>query len=253
MASDRWTILKAALLLAALAEIASSFLPMLGVGAEMSERSAAVQNTLTPAGYAFAIWGLIYLAILLFALVFAWRPAAEAGVARWLAIAAAANASWATYAQFAGILPLTIAIIVIGWGAALAALFTTRPERAGPTAILGQASAGLLAGWLTVATGANITAVWAGSGAGYEPLGEPGVALAVALVFGLIALLIAWRSASLWYAAAAAWGFAAITVANMDSDGPLRLAMIGAPALIALTLIAVAGLARASRSNRRSG
>ena len=53
-------------LLCALAQIGAALLPVMGIGTPVGERSDAVQTLITPAGWAFSIWGALYLGSLVF-------------------------------------------------------------------------------------------------------------------------------------------------------------------------------------------
>ena len=215
-------IVKWRVVAAALSQILGGWLPAgAGVGQTVARRSAVVTTPVTPAGYAFAIWGVIFAAALVFA-VFQLRPPRQDAVGRVripFALACAANAAWEVYVQFRAIDVVSVAIIAGGLAAALVAL-----ARAGPLAerrwttpgVIVFAATGLMAGWLSVAAFANVAAVLAGEGFGSGPW-MPAVLIAAASV---LAAIVAWRSPGrIWVALAAGWGLAAVVVRNLAEGG----------------------------------
>ncbi len=239
--------LKTALVLLAIAELAAGYLPRIGIGTEVAQRSAATENSVTPAGYAFIIWALIYLALLVYAAFFA-RAGADRRPAARLAVAMAANTIWVLYVQFVAIDFVSVAIIAVGLAFALLALGNAaRMETPGLERGLARAASGLLAGWLTVAAAANIAAAMRGAGLSFGDLGEPVVALLVLLAFGGLGVLSAGRTRSLYYAGAAAWGLAAIAVKRWSAGAAMDLVIAGAAIAIA---VAIAGMAVAARRAR---
>lgn len=236
--------LKSALIVLAIAEIVVGYLPRMGIGTEIALRSAVTQNSVTPAGYAFIIWALIYVVLLVYAALFAWRGEARAPALR-LAVAMGANTLWALYVQFFAIDFVSVVIILIGLTAALLALgAAVRLETGGVERLLARIGAGLLAGWLTIAAAANIAAALQYAGTSFGDLGEPVVALLLLLAFGGLAILTAGRTRSFFYAGAAGWGLFAVVVKRWEAGATMDLVIAGA--CIALA-IAIAGMALAAR------
>ena len=56
-----------AALVFALAQILAPLLPSIGIGNPVGEQSADTQTLITPAGWAFAIWGPLYFGTLVYA------------------------------------------------------------------------------------------------------------------------------------------------------------------------------------------
>lgn len=236
--------LKSALVLLALAELAVGYLPRLGVGTEIALRSAATENSVTPAGYAFVIWAVIYLVLIVYAVVFAWRGVQRRPAVR-LAVAMGANALWALYVQFFAIDFVSVAIILVGLVFSLLALGSAvRLETTGLERALARAGSGLLAGWLTVAAAANIAAAMQGADMSFGDLGEPMVALLLLLAFGGLGVLTAGRTRSFYYAAAAAWGLVAVAAKRWDAGAAMDMVIAIAAVAIAA---AIGGMALAAR------
>lgn len=180
-----------------------------------------------PAGYAFAIWGPIYLWLLAHA---GWGLLARADDADWdrprwpLFASLALGASWLVVA---GQAPLVATVQI--WAMlvfALLALFRISPDR---EPLLLAAPVALYAGWLTAAAFVALGLVLAGHGL----LGEATAAtlcLAGAVALGL-AVQVRFGRAPL-YGAALVWALIGVIVANAGRAPVLALlAALGAAAV----------------------
>jgi hypothetical protein len=183
-----------------------------------------------PAGYAFAIWGPIYLWLLASAAFGLVRRGDDPGWdrPRWpLAGSLIVGAAWLAVAQTSAIW----ATVLIWAMLALALLALARtPER---DRWLLRAPLALYAGWLTAASWVSIGLV----GAGYEIwLGQIGWAVASLLGALVTAGLVLTRLPRIpLYAAAVAWALVAVAVANVgEAWGLVALALAGALAMAGL-------------------
>ncbi|MBM2577372.1 tryptophan-rich sensory protein [Jannaschia sp. Os4] len=189
-----------------------------------------------PAGWAFAIWGPIYVWLVASAAWGVWRrrddPAWDATRAPlivslgagvpWLAVASAPG-QWAPLAA-------TGLILVMLWGAVRATLAAPRTER-----LQLRGALGLYAGWLTAASAVSVGLL----GAGYGLLLPPaGWALVVAGLATAVAVGVLLRRGVGTYAAAVAWALVAVGARN-DWSGPGLAALA-----CALVVMAVWGWAR---------
>ncbi len=184
-----------------------------------------------PAGYAFAIWGVIYLWLLLHAGLGVWKYAGDAiwdrtrwpllvslGVGMFWLPVALVSPIWATVMIWIMLAGAVVAMIKAGSGAPAWAL---------------QLPLGLYAGWLSAASFVSIGLLGAGYGIVLGETGWAVLALALAVAFVLV---VQKMSAGIWtYGLAAAWGFAAISVANLGS-APLVAVLAGVAALLVLGL-----------------
>lgn len=179
-----------------------------------------VDPPVQPAGYAFGIWGLIYLWLVAGAGFGLWRRVTAPGWdrARWPLIASLViGAAWIPVAQVS-VFWATVLIWLMLAGA-LAALI-----RAGPGDRWWlEAPLGLYAGWLTAAASVALGLMLAGFGA-TGPVTAALLALALALGSGLGVLAL--RPGALSYAAALGWALIGVLVANAARDGG-SLAVIG--------------------------
>ena len=110
-----------------------------------------------PAGWAFSIWGLIYLALIVAAVLGLMRGGLEwARVAGPLGVSLGVGVFWIAAANHAPL--LATAMIVVMAGFAISAWL-----RSGPV-LWQRLPLGLYAGWLTAATGVALSAVLTGYG-----------------------------------------------------------------------------------------
>ena len=233
----------------AVLQILTPMLPALGVGEPIGSQSESVQTLITPAGWAFSIWGALYTGTILFAIYQA-LPAQQhsrlLARLRWPAAGAfLGNALWAAYTQVFGLSAISVAIIVFTLVCLLAIfrrLTRWQPRFTPGERWLVMLPLTALAGWLTAATIVNIAAalqfhgVEAGSSA-------PAIAGALAIV-GSVIVAAALTSArgNPPYALVFLWALAAIYAAG----GQQSALVAAATAIAALVVIGamIAGLRR---------
>lgn len=229
---------QAVVLVAAVGQIAATFgPPLLGVGRPLGEGDAdGAANPVNPPGPAFAIWGLLFPAALLYALYQAApRRAADPLLRRvgWPTAAAfAVTAAWVALSQLVGIPPAAD----VAFSAAVLAGYLIALARLGPAPPRAVAAAvGLSGGWLTVALGVNVAAaVLAGGSA-------PPTAVAVGVVAAAgTAGMVVGRAVGggRWYAGPVAWGLAWVAGGNLAAGG--NPAVATAAGLAALLVVAAA-------------
>ncbi len=227
-------------LVAALVAVGASVLQATGaLGLTPAEFAESGSSTVRAASYAFAIWGLIYAGLLVYAvyqLVPGWAPDAVLrrfgwpsavsmlAIGVWL-VAAGANWRWATVAlialaAFSLIVPLASPVRHIGPRDRL--LIVT------PLA--------LLAGWLTIATGLNAVTVLTAEGLVYPgaatwwALGGVSASVAVTLVVFLRGRVPA-------YPVPVIWGLIAVFVAERGDRAAVAWFALAAAVLVAAALL----------------
>lgn len=153
-------------LLGAIGQIVVPILPALGFGSFVGQQSAAQDIPIVPAGYAFSIWSVIFLASALYAVYQALPRYREHTLFRrigwYIAGAFLANTIWMIIAQFTSINWLTAVVICFVLGFALAALFllaASDRKKAGAARTIASIPVSLLAGWVSAATALNIASV----------------------------------------------------------------------------------------------
>ena len=189
-----------------------------------------------PAGYAFAIWGLIYSWLVVSAVFGVWKRRSDAAWDHvraplmislavgtpWLAIANA-SAVWATITIFimsaAAIVALIRAPKVDGWWL--------------------QAPVGIYAGWLTAASFVSLGSTAAGCGIALGSLGW--AYLAIILALGVTLAVIARKPTAPEYGITVIWALIGIIVANLSGA-------VGVMILAAAGIIVVAGATWKARS-----
>lgn len=184
-----------------------------------------------PAGYAFSIWGVIYIWLIAHAgyglFLRADDPAWDA--TRWpMIVSLVVGAPWIAVAGMNALAATAMIWVMLG-GAVLALM---RAARRGDRWWL-AAPIGLYAGWLTAASCVSVGLVGAGWGIVLGALGWAWVALVLALV---LALAVLRRTAVPEYGVAVIWALVAVAVANMGSATILALAALAAAAVVAVTL-----------------
>ncbi|MEX3016375.1 hypothetical protein [Gymnodinialimonas hymeniacidonis] len=180
-----------------------------------------------PAGYAFALWGLIYLGLIASAAYGLFKHAIDpdwAPFRPWLIISMVLGAAWIPVALAAPV-PATVMIIAM-WASALAALLRS------PATPYARAPIGLYTGWLTAASCVAASTVAAGYG-----LASQNTASWIALAIALIATItITRKTDTLAYPGAVVWALIGTMIANWN----IFPAFATAAALGALLLIAIA-------------
>jgi hypothetical protein len=178
-----------------------------------------------PAGWAFAIWGLIYLWLLAgtgFGL-FARPDSADWARMRWpLTGSLALGAAWLGVAQLSPVW----ATVMIWAMLALALLALARTGSA--DRLLQEAPVALYAGWLTAASCVGLGIVLGGYGV-MAPVPAALAMLALALAIALAVQLRLTRAPE--YGAAVVWALAGVIAANLSPLAPVVVALAGAGAL----------------------
>lgn len=213
----------------------------LDLGQPPAEFAAQGDATLRIAPYAFSIWGVIYLWL---AAMGMWQALASAriddvgrnvrlpaflslsGIALWV-VATAADLKW-----------LTVAIILVSLGVLLLPLLRNAPRlRAAntPTRRWMIWPLALLAGWLTLASIANILSVATAEGLLPAPPASDPIAVAALALAALVGLIVTARLKVWTYPVPIVWGLIGAFVAER-ADGDMAKAWA---ALIAAGVMAL--------------
>ncbi len=179
-----------------------------------------------PAGYAFSIWGLIYLWLIVGAVVGVWKAANDPG---WramrlpLAISLIIGTFWVAVANVAPVWA-TLMIVVMA-ATAIAAMLRAGPDRPW----LQVRPVALYAGWLTAATGVAIGVVLGG----YAILSEQNAAILCLFAVLVVALAVQTARPREWgYPAAVVWGLIGVIVTNFPNANWLVIGLAAIGALI---------------------
>jgi len=219
---------------------------LLGWGQSPAEFSADSDSTLRVAGYAFAIWGVIYLWLLVYAVRQALPQTGESRLIQrlgWPSILALLGIGWWVVAAA---FDQEVATIVLIFGS-LAVLLIPLMANAGAIRILPRGDRdrwltvwplALLSGWLTVAAPLNLITVATGNGDLPTALSPTVWAMIAVVIVVLVALGVTQRLRTIAYALPIAWGLAGAFVAEQSRNMPLAyVALAGAVAVLVGALI----------------
>lgn len=189
--------------------------------------------SIQPAGYAFSIWGLIYLWLLVSAVAGLWRRNDAAWARPFLPHLAALllGTIWLAIAPLYPI-PATVTITLMAactWAAFL-------QVKDGADRWLQQAPLGLFAGWLTAAAAVS-NGILLG---GYGWLSDTGAALVMLALALCVAVAIQSRQRRMpTYSAAVIWASIGVAVVNWQANPVAAWAALAGAVLLALTATAL--------------
>ncbi len=199
-------------------------------GETMGSVSEQYENYFTPAGYAFSIWGLIYLALAGFVVYQAREKNYEttAEIGWWFIVSCIANCLWVVswLYEYTGLSLIIMTVILFSL---LKIVINTRMELYSPGTkkiIFVWWPFCLYAGWITVAYIANTAAYltkigWDGFG-----LSEVAWTIIVIGVAGIINLLVVWKRNMREFALVGVWGLTAVAVANWTQEQTISYAAL---------------------------
>ncbi len=203
-------------------------------GTQTGAVSDAVPTGVTPAGWAFSVWSVIFVGVLVFA-VFQARPSARGprydAPAAPFALANVLNGLWQIpwlLGQFA-----VSAVVIAGILGSLVWLYVVldRMELRGTERWALGVPASLFLGWVAVATALNISVGLAAAG-----WSAPGVwPLVVVGLLGAVGVSLLLRTGDVALAAVLMWAFVGI-IAAQSGNAPLLILLIGLVVAFGLTL-----------------
>lgn len=185
--------------------------------------SAQYENLFTPAGYAFSIWGLIYLGLAGFIyyqfsnrLLRKDRGNVIIEIGWWFVVSCVANVLWLItwLYDYTGI---SVIVMIILLFSLVKIILNTRMELDDPSlakVALVWWPFSLYAGWISLALIANIAAYLTKIGWDGWGLSEVSWTIIMTIVAGLINLVITWTRNMREFALVGVWGLTAIAVAN---------------------------------------
>jgi hypothetical protein len=204
------------LLLVLVVNILANSLPINGLTTgEISDRFPIL---FVPAGYVFSIWGIIYLALIAFA-IYILTPKGLTNekidrIAWWFVAANLFNTAWILlwhYLQFTltliPILGLLVSLLVI-----YLKLEIGKSKRSWWEIVLVTAPFSIYLGWATVAVVANVTQVLYNLGYRGAPLSEPLWAALLILIATVLGVLMIFTRKEVLYPLVLTWAFIGIWV-----------------------------------------
>jgi benzodiazapine receptor len=219
--------------------VLANALPLFGRGT--AEISARYQTLVTPAGYVFAIWGLIYIGLLVYSTGQFLRPLADDPLPDRLAwpliVSNIANVGWLLLWHSLNIY-WTVPVMIVLLSSLITAYVIARGGRPDRPALLERwavrAPLGLYLGWISVATIANVSnalvaAEWNGWGIPAEWWG-----VIVLIVGAVVAFAVLARKADCVFASVFVWAFAGIA-----AETPSELVRFAAGGLAASLAVGI--------------
>lgn len=212
----------------------------LGWGQSPAEFAADSDATLRVAGYAFSIWGLIYLGLLIYAVRQVLPRTPDTAVLQafgWPSLLALLGIGWWVLAAAFDWELMTIILIV---GSAVVLLIPLLRHAAAIRALpagdrdrwLTVTPLALLAGWLSIAAPVNLITVATGNGdlpAALPPTGWASLAIAGVV---LLALAVTARTRLAAYSLPIAWGLLGAFVAELPRNPALAYVALAAAVIV---------------------
>jgi hypothetical protein len=207
----------------------------------ISEVSGKYENYFTPAGYAFSIWGLIYLLLVGFVIYQARGLNNEAkrnntalAVGPWFIISCIANCCWLLVwlYEHTALSVLIMIILLISLLMIIFRLHLDLKQENVRRKFFVTLPFSIYAGWITVALIAN-TAAWL-TGMDWHGLGlsETAWSIIMMAIAGIINLLVLFRRNLYFYVLTGIWGLIAVGMANKDNAGIVRTSLVVAAVLL---------------------
>lgn len=238
-----WAVLAAAVL-----QVVVPGITIAGSG-EPPGAGSAPDLLVSPAGWAFAIWGVIYAAAIAQAVVVLVRG--HGGVPRRLQVDQLVlylgGALWIVMSTLDSSLATAAALLLMLVAAVDGVLVAARRVGgAGWFPVLTRSAVGLYAGWVTAAFFLNLgTALVEADAVGVDRLGWQ---LALLVVAGLTLLALVLRTRVVAYAAAGVWALVGIAVTGATNDDRAVLGLAAATAGVLALALAAAVLTSRRRS-----
>ncbi|MBS1592366.1 MAG: tryptophan-rich sensory protein [Bacteroidetes bacterium] len=233
---------------ALVATVIINYLSNTGVfnGETMATISAKYQNLFTPSGYAFSIWGLIYLGLFGFVIYFGpltkqteAKEKVVVNIGWWFAISCIANSFWVLawlYEYTLLTIPIMVLLLVILFIIIqkFQSEFNTKNIQ---TTLFLRLPFYIYSGWISVALIADIAAYlkkiqWSGFG-----ISETTWTIIMITIASLLHLFMIWKQKMPAFALVAVWALLAIAAANKEINHTVYRVAIYAAAFLLVNAI----------------
>ncbi|MFP4293094.1 MAG: TspO/MBR family protein [Cyclobacteriaceae bacterium] len=210
-------------------------------GQTNGEVSDMYPTLITPADYAFSIWGLIFLALGVYAYYQAFRASPQEKlydeIAPWLMVALGATSAWLPAFQYEMIaLSVLIMLIILGSLVQVSIMLTENRSLEKRTKAWLRVPFGLYLGWISVATIVNIS-VWVKYSDWYLLGWSEIIWLQVMATVGFVlAVIISSSTRNLVFALVFVWAYVAIAVKNYYNNTILQYVLGAAIVLLIVVL-----------------
>ena len=216
-------------------------------GNRVSDMSDEYNNLFTPAGYAFSIWGVIFLAILIFAVyqiyvTFVRKQTLDfiSQTSGWFILANVGNGLW-IIAWLSDYTWLSVVVMFVILFSLIKIIINTNMERwraPAKTILFGWWPISIYAGWISVATIANIAAYFSKIGwdGGFlTPVAWTIVLIVVATLLNLVLIITRGMRE---FAVVGAWALIAIYVRHQLTYESIAITALAGAAIILFTTFA---------------
>lgn len=206
------------------------------------ELSDKYLTDITPAGYAFAIWSLIYVGMIAFSIYQALPINADnkffKKIRTFYILNCVVNCGW-IYAWHYELLPLSLLLMLILLGTLIFINLTLINAETTAEVITTKIPFNIYFGWITVATilNASITLVY--FSVKFSETLTSIIGAILILTATTIGVLLRYKISSVFYPLTIAWGITAIAV---KQSGDIIIVATSAIAVIALLIAAIAGI-----------
>ncbi|CAM4130812.1 TspO/MBR family protein [Saccharibacillus endophyticus] len=212
-------------------------------GRDTREISDMYKNLLTPAGFAFSIWSVIYVLLLGF-IIYAFVAerkgrASAAAPGPLFAVTCVLNMAWLFCWHYL-LVELSVVVMLLFLVTLILIYLRTRldNERLEVLDILFvKVPFSMYLGWISVATIVNISALFAKHDFGTFGLGDAGWAIVMVIVAALLAFAIGFRFRDGVYPLVFAWALYAISVEQSDASQAVSTAALVTSIVVALFAI----------------
>lgn len=203
--------------------------------------SDSTKNLFTPAGYAFSIWGLIYLMLLGFIFyqsrslfVKVRDDAFILKIGWWFVLSCFANMMWITFWLYGYFEFSILAIFVLLYSLLQIVVRNSMELWDAPISVIAFLWWPFVfySGWVTVASIANVAAYLTSIGWDGWGISEPIWTIIMIIIAGIINLAVTWRRNMREFALVGVWALAAIAVANWDIEKSVAYAAIIVAAIV---------------------
>lgn len=201
-------------------------------GLNTGQLSDFYPNLFVPAGFTFSIWGVIYLALLVFvvySLVQAFNNKGNDGfllkIGPWFIVSCLANAAWilAWHYMYVGLSVLIMLTLLISLIAMYLRLGIGKQGTLSRDRYLVHLPFSLYLGWITIATVANFTTLLVTTGWGGWGLSEEVWTALMIVVAAFISMTVLLSRADVFYSAVTLWAFYGIIAKRQMQAEPEQL------------------------------
>lgn len=213
------------------------------LGSDTAEISDKYPTLLTPAGYAFSIWSLIYLGLVAFS-IYQMLPANLARfrtVRSFYIFSCALNCAWLYFWHREQIVLCFVVIAALCATLAIICYHLRDPESLSDMWAT-KASFGLYFGWVTAATLVNFTIMLKFLRVDLPNPAWTVLAVVLVLLAAALAILVRWKLTNYFYPIAVAWALTAIAVKQSGQTFIVVAAAIGVIACLIASLSFVMNL-----------